>query len=156
MRALQELNSPRDGNFYICGPPTFMSDLTAGLTALGVAPDRIHTEMFGAGGIITPGIVAGPNRPPINPQGRRLGTDISFVRSGLNVRWGRASAASSSWRRPATCRCDGRVAPAVCHTCETGLLDGTVDYSPEPLEAPADGNLLVCCSHPEGDVVIDL
>ena len=44
----------------------------------------------------------------------------------------------------------------VCHTCETGLLDGTVDYAPEPLEAPADGNLLVCCSRPDTDLVIDL
>ena len=25
-----------------------MSDLTTGLRALGVAPDRIHTELFGA------------------------------------------------------------------------------------------------------------
>jgi hypothetical protein len=27
---------------------------------------------------------------------------------------------------------------------------------PEPLEKPADGNLLVCCSQPIRDVVIDL
>jgi ferredoxin-NADP reductase/MOSC domain-containing protein YiiM len=45
---LQALNVPRDGDFYICGPATFMSDLTGGLAALSVAPDRIHTEMFGA------------------------------------------------------------------------------------------------------------
>ena len=35
MRVLQELNVPRNGDFYICGPSTFMSDLTAGLTGLG-------------------------------------------------------------------------------------------------------------------------
>jgi ferredoxin-NADP reductase len=46
--ALRELNVPRNGDFYVCGPSTFMADLTAGLAALGVAPDRIHTEMFGA------------------------------------------------------------------------------------------------------------
>ena len=32
---LQELNVPRNGDFYICGPSTFMSDLTAGLTGIG-------------------------------------------------------------------------------------------------------------------------
>jgi hypothetical protein len=29
-------------------------------------------------------------------------------------------------------------------------------YGPEPLERPAEGNLLVCCSQPSRDVVIDL
>ena len=46
MQVLQELDLPRNGDFYICGPSTFMSDLTAGLAAWGVAPDRIHTETF--------------------------------------------------------------------------------------------------------------
>ena len=31
-----------------------------------------------------------------------------------------------------------------------------VAYEPEPLDKPADGNLLVCCSQPIRDVVIDL
>jgi ferredoxin len=44
----------------------------------------------------------------------------------------------------------------VCHNCESGLVSGTVAYGPEPLDKPADGNLLVCCSQPIGDVVIDL
>jgi len=34
-------------------------------------------------------------------------------------------------------------------------VSGAVVYEPEPLEKPADGNLLVCCSQPAG-VVIDL
>ena len=37
MRLLQGLGLPRDGDFYICGPSSFMSDLTEGLAALGVA-----------------------------------------------------------------------------------------------------------------------
>jgi ferredoxin len=44
----------------------------------------------------------------------------------------------------------------VCHNCESGLISGTITYGPEPLDKPADGNLLVCCSRPRGDVVIDL
>src|SRR5665213_1385148 len=53
MQVLKQLNLPCKGDFYICGPSTFMNDLTAGLVALGAAPDRIHTEMFGAGPSIT-------------------------------------------------------------------------------------------------------
>ena len=44
----------------------------------------------------------------------------------------------------------------VCHTCECGLVSGSVAYDPEPLEPPADGNLLTCCSRPREDLVIDI
>ena len=44
----------------------------------------------------------------------------------------------------------------VCHNCESGLVSGAVAYGPDPLERPADGNLLVCCSRPVRDIVIDL
>ena len=44
----------------------------------------------------------------------------------------------------------------VCHTCEYGLVAGKIGYRPDPVDAPADGNLLICCSQPAGDIVIDL
>ena len=44
----------------------------------------------------------------------------------------------------------------VCHNCETGLIAGTVDYLPDPVEPPGDGNLLICCSRPRADIVLDL
>jgi ferredoxin len=44
----------------------------------------------------------------------------------------------------------------VCHNCESGLVSGEVVYGPEPLDRPADGNVLVCCSQPIRDVVVDL
>ena len=69
MRVLQELGVPRNADFYICGPPAFMSDLTAGLAAWGVAASRIHTEIFGAGPSKTPGVAASPRRPPHLPAG---------------------------------------------------------------------------------------
>ena len=98
MRVLQELNLPCNGDFYICGPAAFMSDLTAGLAALGVAPERIHTELFGAGPSLAPGVVAALRRPPHVPAGLAgSGALVSFARSGLNVRWARRSTACSNW-----------------------------------------------------------
>jgi ferredoxin len=44
----------------------------------------------------------------------------------------------------------------VCHTCVTPILAGDVDYAPDPLEPPGPGEVLVCCSQPDGDVVLDL
>jgi ferredoxin-NADP reductase len=157
MRLLQELNLPRNGDFYICGPSTFMSDLTAGLKAWSVVPDRIHTETFGAGLSITPGIAASRRRPPhlpADPPGS--GHMVSFARSGLNVRWG--SSFQSLLELAEACDVPVRFAcrTGVCHTCETGLVAGTIGYRPDPVDDPADGNVLICCARPEGDVVIDL
>jgi hypothetical protein len=35
-------------------------------------------------------------------------------------------------------------------------VSGLVTYEPAPLDRPAEGNLLICCSQPVRDVVIDL
>jgi MOSC domain-containing protein YiiM/ferredoxin-NADP reductase len=157
MRVLQELNLPRNGDFYICGPSAFMSDLTAGLAAMGVAPDRIHTEMFGAGASITPGIAASPRRPPHLPAGLPgSGALVSFARSGLNVRWGPAFHSLLELAEACDVPVRWSCRTGVCHTCETGLVAGKIGYRPDPVDAPADGNVLICCSQPEGDVVIDL
>ena len=157
MQALKELSLPRNGDFYICGPSTFMSDLTAGLAAWGVAPDRIHTEGFGAGPSITPGIAASPPRPPHLPAGPSgSGALVSFGRSGLNVRWGPTFHSLLELAEACDVPVRWSCRTGVCHTCEIGLVAGTVSYQPEPVDAPADGNVLICCSQPEGDVVIDL
>ena len=157
MRVLGELNLPRNGDFYICGPSSFMSDLTAGLKELGVAPDRIHTEIFGAGPSITPGIAAEPRRPPHLPAGAPgSGPMVSFARSGLNVRWGPSF--ESLLELAEACDVPVRYAcrTGVCHTCESGLVAGKIGYRPDPIDTPADGIVLICCAQPEGDVVIDL
>lgn len=44
----------------------------------------------------------------------------------------------------------------VCHTRETALVTGRVDYSPEPVEPPAQGCALICCSTPTADIVLDM
>jgi ferredoxin len=154
---LEDLNLPRNGDFYICGPSSFMSDLTAGLAALGVARDRIHTEMFGAGPSITPGIAAAPRRPPHLPEGAAgSGPLVSFARTGLNVLW--ESSFQNLLELAEACDVPVRWScrTGVCHTCETGLVAGKIGYHPDPVDVPADGNVLICCSRPEGDIVIDL
>jgi hypothetical protein len=38
----------------------------------------------------------------------------------------------------------------------TGMIGGSIIYNPEPLERPASGNVLVCCSQPNVSVTLDL
>ena len=154
---LQQLNVPQDGDFYLCGPAAFMSDLTTGLRALGVAPDRIHTELFGARPSLTPGIAASPKRPAHVPAGAPgPGPMVSFVRSGLNVCWGPSYASLLELAEACDVPVRWSCRTGVCHNCESGLVAGDVSYQPDPLDAPADGNVLICCARPQGDIVIDL
>jgi ferredoxin len=157
VRVLQELQVPRDAEFYLCGPSAFMRDLTAGLTSWGVAARRIHSENFGSAPPITPGIATSPRllpHPPAGPAG--TGPMVSFGRSGLNVPW--RSEFRSLLELAEACDVPVRWAcrTGVCHTCETGLVEGAVSYEPAPIDAPSEGNVLICCSKPRGDIVIDL
>ncbi len=134
-----------------------MSDLTAGLAAWGIAAGRIHTEAFGAGPSMTPGIAAAPRPSPHVPAASAAsGPMVSFARSGLNVRWG--SSYQSLLELAEACDVPVRWScrSGVCRSCETGLVAGKTSYQPEPVDAPADGNVLICCARPEGDIVIDL
>jgi ferredoxin len=50
----------------------------------------------------------------------------------------------------------GTCRTGVCHNCESGPVSGRIAYKHEPLDQPAESNLLICCSQAEHDTVIDL
>ena len=153
----EEIGVPPDADFYICGPAAFMSGLVDGLAGRGVGRDRLHTENFGAGQSKTPGIAAGSRRPPHPPaEAAQVGPLVSFTRSNLAVHWG--SAFHSLLELAEACDVPVRWScrTGVCHNCETGLISGSVIYRPDPVEPPAEGNLLICCSQPQGDIALDL
>jgi ferredoxin-NADP reductase/MOSC domain-containing protein YiiM/ferredoxin len=154
---LAELEPPRDAQAYLCGPVAFMDEISAGLAAIGVNASRIHTEPFGPAPSLTPGIAATPARAPHPPAGKPgHGPTIQFARSNLDVPW--TSDYGSLLELAEACDVPVRWScrTGVCHTCETTLIAGEVKYSPDPVEPPADGSALICCSQPRDDVVLDL
>ena len=154
---LQDIGVPQDADFYLCGPPGFLEDFQKILVAWGVPRSRIHVELFGPASALTPGIsnvaAALPHRPD-GPAGS--GPMVTFLRSGLSVPWNtnfpslldlaEACAVPVRW----SCR------SGVCHNCESGLIEGELAYAPEPLDAPAEGNALICCATPVTAVELDL
>jgi ferredoxin-NADP reductase len=154
--AIGELGLPRDADAYLCGPAAFMTELSAGLTHYGLDPARIHSEIFGAAAALTPGIAASsvPPHLPLGPPGP--GPDVQFARSGIGVPWGPPHTSLLELAEACDVPTRWSCRTGVCHNCETALLAGMVRYDPEPLEPPADGNILICCSQPDGDVVVDL
>ena len=81
---------------------------------------------------------------------------VSFARSGLEVRWGPAFQSVLELAEACDIPVRWSCRTGVCHTCETALVGGTVYYQPDPIDAPSDGNVLICCAQPNSDIVIDL
>ena len=81
---------------------------------------------------------------------------VTFVRSGLNVCWGPSYASLLELAEACDVPVRWACRTGVCHNCETGLIAGAVDYFVEPLTPPENGNLLICCSRPRVDIVLDL
>ena len=154
---LRDLDLPADATAYVCGPTAFMVAMHDGLAAAGIPSDRIYSETFGALGAINPGLTdsirPAPHLPPGEPG---FGPLVTFARSGLSVPFDPADRrvleladrcdVPTRW----SCRTGG------CHTCATPLLDGRVSYSPEPLEPPTDGEVLICCARPDTALVLDM
>jgi ferredoxin-NADP reductase/MOSC domain-containing protein YiiM/ferredoxin len=154
---LDRLGVTRDADFYLCGPPSFLKQLTQGLKTWGADATRIHVEVFGPEASITPGI-APSSHPPVHPPEGEPGTGplISFIRSGLTVPWNARFASLLELAEACDVPVQWSCRAGVCHTCECALIGGTVHYEPDPLQPPATGDLLICCSTPSGDVEIDL
>jgi ferredoxin-NADP reductase/MOSC domain-containing protein YiiM/ferredoxin len=153
-----EVGVSRQSDVYLCGPIRFMAEMKAALATLGVAPERIHEEIFNGGESLMPGVVgAAAPAPHLPAHDAATGPLVSFARSGIAAHWN-PSACQSVLELAEACDVPVRWScrTGVCHTCETGLVSGTVVYAPEPLDKPADGNILVCCSQPIGDIVVDL
>jgi ferredoxin-NADP reductase/ferredoxin len=157
LQLLQDIGVPQDADFYLCGPPRFLEDFQEGLAAWGIPRSRIHVEVFGPASALTPGISSVATALPHRPDGPAGGGPmVTFSRSGLAVPWdtrfgsllelAEACAVPVRW----SCR------SGVCHNCESGLIEGELSYAPEPLDAPADGNALICCATPIAAVELDL
>jgi ferredoxin-NADP reductase/MOSC domain-containing protein YiiM len=153
---LERIGVSKGSDFYLCGPPSFLQSISDGLQNWGVLAGNLHTEIFGSLEAITPGMAPVSHTPHL-PQGLPgSGPPVSFARSGITAAWdpkfrsllelAEACDVPVRW----SCRI------GVCHTCMTGLIDGSIVYNPEPLERPAPGNVLVCCSQPNAGVTLDL
>jgi ferredoxin-NADP reductase/MOSC domain-containing protein YiiM len=154
---LADLEPPRDAEAYLCGPTPFMEGISAGLAAIGIDAARIHTEPFGPAPGLTPGIATTPARTPHPPAGQAgHGPTIEFARSDLAVPWSGDYASLLELAEACDVPVRWSCRTGVCHNCETTLIAGKVEYAPDPVEPPADGSALICCSQPRGDIVLDL
>ena len=134
-----------------------MAEISAALVGLGIDGARVHTEIFGAAPASTPGIAAAPSRPPHPPAGPPGdGPEVAFARSGLTVRWGAGYGSLLELAEACDVPVRWSCRSGVCHTCETGADVRNGHYAPDPIDEPAEGSALICCSQPSADLVLDL
>jgi ferredoxin-NADP reductase/MOSC domain-containing protein YiiM len=157
LASLQRLGIPAEAEFYLCGPTGFLADMRRDLASLGVPPDAVHQEVFGPANSTEAGMAKAEGKiphPPVGSPGN--GPIVSFTRSGLAVPWDNRFQSLLELAEACDVPVKWSCRTGVCHICECGILDGSLRYAPEPLDQPAAGNALICCSTPESQVNLDL
>jgi ferredoxin-NADP reductase/MOSC domain-containing protein YiiM/ferredoxin len=153
---VEKIGVSSDSEFYLCGPSSFLKNMRDGLRNWGVPAENVYTEIFGALEAITPGMMRVSHTPhqPQGPPGP--GPSVSFARSGITAGWDPKFASLLELAEACDISVRWSCRTGVCHTCMTGVIGGSIRYNPEPLESPAPGNVLVCCSQPDASVILDL
>ena len=141
---------------FVCGPDTMTASAQAALASLGVAPDSIHSERFGA-----------PQRADSDSPGTDLGepvpqqdeVSVTVLMDGHQQRFVMLdrqqtlvdAAADAGIELPYSCK------GGVCATCRTHLQRGKVhmqaNYGLEPWELE-QGFVLACQSQPVSDEIV--
>jgi ferredoxin-NADP reductase/MOSC domain-containing protein YiiM len=153
---LERIGVSQSSDFYLCGPSSLLQNMRDGLRNWGVLAENVHTEVFGSFEAITPGMAQVVHTPhlPQGPPGS--GPPVSFARSGITAAWDPKFRSLLELAEACDIPVRWSCRIGVCHTCMTGVIDGSIIYKPQPLERPADGNVLVCCSQPNAGVTLDL
>ena len=156
MALLKQVLPFDDYDFFLCGPQPFMRTLYCGLLSLGMSESRIHYEFFGPGSMLT------EEAKPAGAHGGRTaeaeltgGTQVTFARSGVTASWDPACASILDLAEhhglslPYSCR------SGICHTCVCEVTEGDVEYLDEPQDEPDEGHVLICCSVPTTNLVLE-
>jgi ferredoxin-NADP reductase len=141
--AVSDFEAPE---FFLCGPPPFMDASRRILLELGVNPERIRQESFGAS-----------KSRPAAVSSTEPGISIGFARSQMTVtaRRGRTVlevAEEHGITIPSFCR------QGQCGTCRTRVLEGQIRMDVAQgldEESRAQGFVLTCVGHADADVTLD-
>ena len=138
---------------YCCGPAPYMASVRALLDGAGFDRSRYHEESFNFGEL--PGAV---QADVVEQETEAVaGFTVTFAKSGTSVLCPPgmsvlAAAKQAGLRLPQSCT------RGVCGTCKSRMLSGRVDMKhgggirPREIE---QGMVLLCCSQPLQDLVID-
>lgn len=144
---------------FTCGPDGYMTGVRLMLSDAGFAMDRYHEESFAFEAPTVPTVPTEPTEPVDTRPGPRTppAFKVEFARSGRTIECDADTALLSAASRaglslPASC------AQGLCGTCKSDLVSGSVDMRHNGGIRPreiAQNKILLCCSKPLEDLVID-
>lgn len=140
--ALLRRTLPRGGHqFYVCGPPAMMQVLVPGLLAWGVPLADLHFEAFG------PASVRLPGRPEPMATGTR-GLEVHFRRASRTLTWDGKDDSLLDFAERHGIAVESGCRSGACGSCETQVLQGSVEYGRDPDHDVAPGHCLLCIGRP--------
>lgn len=134
--------------FYVCGPPAMMEALVPALAAWGVPVGDIHFEAFGPASVKLPG-VADPAAPVLAE------VEVQFRRSGRTLTWNGEDGSLLDFAERHGIDVESGCRSGGCGSCETRLLQGTVQYNQAPDHDVAAGHCLLCVGRPSSALVLE-
>ncbi|MDP6351468.1 MAG: 2Fe-2S iron-sulfur cluster-binding protein [Alphaproteobacteria bacterium] len=136
--------------YYMCGPPPFMTSITEGLAEWGV-PDRdVNFEAFGPASAKK----AGPPAAAAE-AGAGAAITVSFAKSGASLAWSADAGSLLDFAEDNDIQIESGCRAGSCGTCVIAIMSGEVTYLHEPGEAPDAGSCLTCIAVPKGDISLD-
>ncbi len=136
-------------DFFICGPPAMMTQVSGDLRKWGVPDDRVHREAFAAAsvqGAAAPGVADDKDETPLA---------VSFERSNRTAKWTGAAGSLLDLAQANTVPIDFGCRVGNCGTCVTAIRTGEVTYLTEPTAEVKAGTCLTCIAIPKTDLVLD-
>ena len=137
---------------HLCGPPSMMDAIKAILTELGVAPDQVKTELFGATKP-TPA-AAGTSAKPTAPA---TGPLVTFSKNNKSSKI-RVDETVLELSEELAIGIEFSCRVGTCGVCKVTMTSGDVEMAVEDALDPDDkikGIILACQAKPKADIVVE-
>jgi hypothetical protein len=138
-----------EGDYFLCGPVSFMEAMFQHLLDLGISETNISYEFFGEDKPLG-------RKPSFKDSNITEAHKVIFTTSDLETEWNAESQnilelAESEGLTPVnSCRM------GTCSSCESTLVSGTIEYDPEPFMEAEQGKIFICCAKPTSDIQIEI
>lgn len=134
--------------FYVCGPPPMMQTVVPALAEWGVPVADIHYEAFGPASVKLPGTDAAAAPAPSS-------VEVKFQRSGRTLTWNGQDASLLDFAERHGIEVESGCRSGGCGSCETRLLEGSVQYEHAPDHDVTAGHCLLCVGRPATALVLE-
>lgn len=136
--------------YYLCGPPAFMSSVDKALRDWGVPNESIKSEAFG------------PAARPASRTGKSVSAaneqktfSIEFARTGKKLTWNGEFQSLLDLADEHGIAIDSGCRAGNCATCSVAIKEGKIRHTETPDSPVSEGTCLTCLAVPESDLKID-